>query len=345
MATSASGQVHIEKKHAVPIPGPLLHTVSLRCKDLRETQLFYHACFGMRMLHYVTANFAGFTCMYIGSRTKLRFPSVRENAQKKSPSQKQRDDAERIQREKEGIDVTQPGNMDAHDYIYHTTDTLIEFIQLHDEAHNHRFKIGTGNEQDSLGFGGITIMVDNLDQTCRNLHLHKAKIIAEPTEEDPSVLCLDPSGYHIRIVERKPSLLYMDLPKHQQYEVYTNAARLRVRDPKVAVPFYKMFFNMIVLCEREFPKLNLTRYWLCSKEHLKLTAGFVPLPDPRSDEAWEMTRLLRTGFVELQHHHGTEDHPDFTYHSGNTTPLGFAHLGFLVKDVNVCWCGFFVNFC
>jgi lactoylglutathione lyase len=49
----------------------------------------------------------------------------------------------------------------------------------------------------------------------------------------------------------------------------------------------------------------------------------------------------RPAVLELTHNHGTENDPDFAgYHSGNTEPKGFGHIGLSVPDVEKA-CGRF----
>jgi hypothetical protein len=41
----------------------------------------------------------------------------------------------------------------------------------------------------------------------------------------------------------------------------------------------------------------------------------------------------RPAVLELTHNWGTEKEEDFSYHTGNTEPRGFGHIGLAVPDV------------
>ena len=311
------------------IPVPLLHTFSMRVKELRPSLKFYQDALGLQLLHWHYVKDTGFSCAYMGGRPKLRFSPARVESMKQP-----KDDASRFK----GDPVTpQPGTLEAHDYVFHNTSAMLELIELHDERDNHRFKISSGNEPGSLGYGGCCIMVENLTETCRRLHLHgRSKILAEPTPLDPSVLCTDPNGYHIRLVERRPSMLYSKEVIAETPNI-VSSGRLRTKNPEHSVFFYENVFNMKLLCKEEHASLGLTRYHLACKEQLRLDVGALSVP-PHFDtpEALDFIRSLRLPLLELQHHHGTEHSDSFSYHSGNSEPLGFSHLGFMVEKVDVC---------
>ena len=100
---------------------------------------------------------------------------------------------------------------------------------------------------------------------------------------------------------------------------------LRVRDPRVAVPWFEAHLGMRLVCRRDFADFSL--YFIGS-----FPPG-APLPpeDATSEAAWEFACSVSTTLIELTHNHGTESQAGFTYHNGNTEPRGFGHLAFLVR--------------
>lgn len=102
-----------------------------------------------------------------------------------------------------------------------------------------------------------------------------------------------------------------------------NQVMLRVRDPRRSVPFYEKHFAMRLIEKRDFSDFSL--YFLVT----------VPPGTPPDVYGREYLKSGDYGCcLELTHNHGTENDPEFSYHAGNTPPLGFGHLGFLVDDLS-----------
>jgi lactoylglutathione lyase len=105
-----------------------------------------------------------------------------------------------------------------------------------------------------------------------------------------------------------------------------NQTMLRVRDPKASVAFYVDVLGMTLLQQLDFAEMQFSLYFLAY-----LADGETIPADPA-----ERARFIfsRETTLELTHNWGTESDPDFAgYHSGNSDPRGFGHLGISVPDV------------
>eukprot|EP01062_Namystynia_karyoxenos_P059518 TRINITY_DN50967_c0_g1_i1.p1 TRINITY_DN50967_c0_g1~~TRINITY_DN50967_c0_g1_i1.p1 ORF type:complete len:493 (+),score=153.21 TRINITY_DN50967_c0_g1_i1:68-1480(+) len=340
------GVPYRKEQEGPPVPVPSLHTVTFRVMDLPSTLRFYKDVFDLEVIHLHICKDHGFSLVYVGVRVALhcrppRSLMIQDRGRELEPrpgpgntADLWRSQARAEQKTAaEGPHYPQPGTMDAHDYLYHYHLTVLELVELHEESRDYNFKVSTGNDPPHLGFGGVGFQVTNLAEVCRRLRHLRVPILGEPTEDDPSVLVADPNGYAVRVSERLPSVLYAGRRPRSLPNATLAQCRLRVRDPVAACSFYERFFRMTVVCRRRIAELGLTRYYLLSLPQLRGDVLQMPiLPDADSEEAWQMVQQLRACFLELQHHHGTEECSDFGYHSGNTPPVGFAHLGFMVGN-------------
>ncbi|XP_060169612.1 lactoylglutathione lyase-like isoform X2 [Lycium barbarum] len=100
---------------------------------------------------------------------------------------------------------------------------------------------------------------------------------------------------------------------------------LRIKDPKVSLEFYSKVMGMSLLKRFDVPEMKCTLYFM----------GYEDLSSAPSDKvertAWTFSQKAT---IELTHNWGAESDPNFTgYHSGNSEPLGFGHIGVTVDDV------------
>ena len=310
-------RLKVPKDLEAVVPVPSLHTYTMRVKDPIESLPFYKNILGLEVLHILDVHQNGFRIYYMGARDELRCTPAR---MKKVPGL-------------ESVDANtshRPGTMDASDYLYHLHTCVLELIHVRGTEEDHKFKISTGNDPPHLGFGGITLQVDNVANICRRLHQNKVKITAEPTAEDASILIQDPDGYAIRLIERQSSVFYSNA---KLTPTSLSSCRLRVKDPKASVPFFERFFLMRVVCVHTIG--DITRYYMACRAQLDAEGVSDMLFDPRSEDAFTILKTLRVPTIELQHHKGTENYETkYPYHSGNSAPVGFAHLGFMVEDVD-----------
>jgi lactoylglutathione lyase len=100
-----------------------------------------------------------------------------------------------------------------------------------------------------------------------------------------------------------------------------NHTCLRIKDPKVSIPFYTENFGMKLIGTFPFPDMKFTLYML-GYEHDRETAA----------KNWS----AREGVLELCHNHGTEDDESFTLNNGNGAEhRGFGHICFSVDNIEV----------
>ena len=102
---------------------------------------------------------------------------------------------------------------------------------------------------------------------------------------------------------------------------------LRVRDPKISLPFYAEVLGAILIEKFDFEDMGFSLYFLGFK------AGFnSPMPENRSERIVWLAK--QSGVLELTHNYGTESNSDFDgYHDGNKAPQGFGHICISVPDV------------
>lgn len=102
---------------------------------------------------------------------------------------------------------------------------------------------------------------------------------------------------------------------------------LRVRDPEKSVAFYRDVLGMTMLQRFDFPEAKFSLYFLA---YLRPEDGTVP-----EDKAAAAEFVFRQkAALELTHNWGTETDAGFAgYHTGNTEPRGFGHIGITVPDV------------
>ncbi|GAA6023723.1 hypothetical protein JCM10207_000235 [Rhodosporidiobolus poonsookiae] len=94
---------------------------------------------------------------------------------------------------------------------------------------------------------------------------------------------------------------------------------LRIKDPKVSLPFFKDVLGMRTLFTYNAGCFSI--YYMFHSEE-----------DIDAAKVWENFGDQK-GLVELIHRHGSEDE-SFTYKSGNEPEhAGFGHLGLIVEDV------------
>uniref|UniRef100_A0ABI7ZTF7 Lactoylglutathione lyase n=1 Tax=Felis catus TaxID=9685 RepID=A0ABI7ZTF7_FELCA len=100
---------------------------------------------------------------------------------------------------------------------------------------------------------------------------------------------------------------------------------LRVKDPKKSLDFYTRILGMTLLQKSDFPTMKFSIYFLAYEEKNDIPK------DKNEKVAWVFSRKAT---LELTHNWGTEDDETQSYHSGNSDPRGFGHIGIAVPDVH-----------
>ncbi|CAD7930432.1 unnamed protein product [Amoebophrya sp. A25] len=135
----------------------------------------------------------------------------------------------------------------------------------------------------------------------------------------------------------------------RRYNAVLQQTMLRIRDPKVSVPFYEKHFGMQLIHKYDFPQWKFSLYFLERTKPGTELPFKVPeeVGSKKSEEyLWNMSGGV---VLELTHNHGSESDENFKpYWSGNSgkdapkdSPLyiengptrGFGHIAFNVDDV------------
>lgn len=104
-----------------------------------------------------------------------------------------------------------------------------------------------------------------------------------------------------------------------------NHSMIRVKNLEQSLDFYTRVLGFTLLEKVDFAEARFSLYFVA------LIADKTQIPsDPDARHQW---RKSIPGVLELTHNHGTENDPDFSYHSGNSDPRGFGHLCIAVADI------------
>ena len=107
---------------------------------------------------------------------------------------------------------------------------------------------------------------------------------------------------------------------------------LRVKDPKVSIPFYNTHFGFSLLHQMEYKLLNQTVSFLgiLTPSEKKRWASLTPGSAEAHDALWNHNCVS----LKLCHNHGTESDDNFKVNTGNEEPhRGFGHIALFSKDV------------
>lgn len=141
-------------------------------------------------------------------------------------------------------------------------------------------------------------------QTNRRSSVFRAEAMSGLTNEEAEAVCTDPD------------------PETQGF--IFQQTMYRIKDPKVTLDFYTRIMGMRLLKKLDFADMKFSLYFL----------GYENEKDIPEDET-ERTRwtFTRKATLELTHNWGTENDAEAKYHSGNSEPRGFGHIGIMVPDV------------
>jgi len=222
----------------------------------------------------------------------------------------------------EGIEYPEPGTTAAQKLLLSYPGVALELTHNHGSEAEEKAVYHPGNEERD-GFGHIAVHCEDVYKAYDEL---SAKGVTWKKTPDGGrmkglAFAYDPDKYWIEIIQRPAGLF-------KGYNL--SQTMLRVKDPKLSIPFYTKYFGMTLVRENHWgpDRGAFSLYFLA-----QLPPG-TQYPDPTSEDAHHFVKTLFHPVLELTHNHGTEDDPDFVHYNGNTEPRkGFGHIGFLVDDV------------
>ena len=103
-----------------------------------------------------------------------------------------------------------------------------------------------------------------------------------------------------------------------------NQTMLRIADPERSLDFYTRVMGMTLLRKLDFKDMKFSLYFLTAEEDLSQISD---------NETTRTTQTFnRPAMLELTHNwDDTAENAD--YHTGNSEPKGFGHIGFHVPDL------------
>jgi lactoylglutathione lyase len=107
---------------------------------------------------------------------------------------------------------------------------------------------------------------------------------------------------------------------------------LRIKDPKITIPYYEKNYGFQLLHKYDFPEWKFSLYFLGILDPERAKTW----PEAGSKEAGE--ELWKMGYgeatLELTHNWGTEEDDSYTVNNGNVEPhRGFGHIAVMTSDV------------
>jgi len=144
----------------------------------------------------------------------------------------------------EGETNPTPETPDATKYLWNFKGTLLEFTHNWGSENQEGPVYHNGNTE-PRGFGHIAFLCDDIYKNCEDLE--KAGVKFQKRLDDGRMkglaFALDPDGYWIEIIKR-PEEEYLRNPLLKGVKYNLAQTMIRIKDPKVSVPFYKDRFGM-----------------------------------------------------------------------------------------------------
>jgi lactoylglutathione lyase len=236
----------------------------------------------------------------------------------------------------DGAPIPEPGSAAANAHLWTFDRATLELTHNYGTESDASFAgYSSGNAEPHRGFGHVGFIVDDIVGFCARLEaagVRFQKRLADGRMKTIAFALSEPDGYWVEVLPRTPAALEHQLPPQPaawpllRGKPSLQQTMLRVRDPAASVPFYTRHLGCTLVCERHFADFSL--YFLGT-----LPAGTAVPADATSADAWDWLCASSGAFLELTHNHGTEREGFAGYHSGNTEPRGFGHIGFLVPDL------------
>jgi len=283
----------------------------LRIKDPKKSLPFYERHFGMKLVHQYDFPQWKFSLYF------LERP-----------------------RDAELQHLPPPGTKASEQYLWSMQGTTLELTHNHGSETDPNFSVWSGNSGRDLpstsplfvkdgpvrGFGHVAFNVPDVYAISSELEASGVAFQKRPDEGRMKGLafCLDPDGYWIELVARSKSVSFQEPANLSQ-------TMLRVKDADATIAFYRDVLGMALVRCMHVPNDFSNYFFACLTAEQKEVA-----PDPESPAAREFVRTLWQPVLECTHNHGTEADANFAVHGGNSEPVGFGHIGFLVDDLVSC---------
>ncbi|XP_041469653.1 lactoylglutathione lyase-like [Lytechinus variegatus] len=101
----------------------------------------------------------------------------------------------------------------------------------------------------------------------------------------------------------------------------------RIKDPRKSLDFYTRVLGMRLFTRLDFPDRKFSLFFLGYADESAI---------PQDETKRIRWTFMQPATIELRYIYGTDTDEKFTgYHHGNTTPLGFGHIGLSVPDVYI----------
>lgn len=186
---------------------------------------------------------------------------------------------------------------------------MLELTHNWGTENNPDFTVSNGNVEPHRGFGHICFSVANIGKYCEELEAKGVQFKKKLSNGRMKTIAfvLDPNGYWIEIIDYLNTANGATLPGKDVGSRF-NHTMIRVKNPVKSLEFYQNVLGMKVLEVSEHANAKFTNY-------------FVGYPVPEG-ESWKSME----GVLEMCHNYGTEDDPDFKYHTGNQAPQGYGHI-------------------
>jgi lactoylglutathione lyase len=120
------------------------------------------------------------------------------------------------------------------------------------------------------------------------------------------------------------------VPQPNPHNFTWQQTMLRIKDPKITVPFYENNFGFTLIHKYDFPHWQFSLYFLTTLTEAEKAC----MPTPGSKESEQYLWSMQGTCLELTHNHGSENDPEFKVNNGNVEPhRGFGHIAVMTPDV------------